>query len=154
MNEDVVEFLKESNAIEGVTDTDSLIQAKRAWKYLMKQDTMHSGIVLKTHKILMLNQDLLQFQKGNFRVVPVWVGGREGMDFSYIPEAVQVWCYNAWDDPKFWKRHHIRFETIHPFIDGNGRTGRLLMNWQRVKAGLPVLVIKEKEKQEYYKWFK
>jgi len=48
---------------------------------------------------------------------------------------------------------HINFEKIHPFIDGNGRIGRMLLNWQRVKLGLPVLVIKESEKQEYYKWF-
>ena len=51
------------------------------------------------------------------------------------------------------KASHIAYERIHPFIDGNGRTGRMFMNWQRLKAGLPILVIKEKEKQEYYKWF-
>jgi len=48
---------------------------------------------------------------------------------------------------------HITFEKIHPFIDGNGRIGRIFMNWQRKKAGLPILVIKEAEKQKYYDWF-
>ena len=49
--------------------------------------------------------------------------------------------------------NHVKFESIHPFVDGNGRTGRLLMNWIRIKIGLPILVIKESEKFEYYKWF-
>ena len=53
------------------------------------------------------------------------------------------------------KRWHIQFEHIHPFEDGNGRVGRILMNFQLVKKGLPILVIHEgKEQREYYKWFK
>lgn len=49
---------------------------------------------------------------------------------------------------------HIAFENIHPFIDGNGRMGRILLNWQRVKADLPILIIRESERQEYYSWFR
>jgi len=53
------------------------------------------------------------------------------------------------------KKAHIAFEKIHPFEDGNGRVGRIILNFQRVKAGLPILVIHTgKEQQEYYKWFK
>ena len=53
------------------------------------------------------------------------------------------------------KRWHIQFEHIHPFEDGNGRTGRILMNLQLRKRGLPIMVIHEgKEQSEYYKWFK
>ena len=52
------------------------------------------------------------------------------------------------------KKWHIMFEHIHPFEDGNGRTGRILMNIQRLKIGLPILIIYEKHKFKYYDWFK
>lgn len=149
----LVDFLEESNAIEGVYDDDSFKQAVYAWEYLKKQKEMSIGVVLKAHKILMLHH-LVGMDKGYFRRVPVWIGGREGIKSSFIREAMEPWCLNAWLRPEDWKRHHIKFEHIHPFIDGNGRLGRLLMNWARVKKGLPVLVIKESEKQDYYKWFK
>jgi len=53
------------------------------------------------------------------------------------------------------KQIHVAFEDIHPFVDGNGRVGRILYNIHRIKLGLPIHIIHEGEEQkEYYKWFK
>ena len=48
---------------------------------------------------------------------------------------------------------HIAFETIHPFIDGNGRTGRLIINLELMKAGYPPIDIKFTDRMRYYDAF-
>lgn len=150
-----VEFLRESNAIELVYDHVSLQQAIYAWEYLKEQDQMSIGVALKTHKILMLHQPLLPNEKGYLRDVDVYIGGRKGFPVHSLRLALDGWSekMNMLEMSEFWKDLHIEYEHIHPFVDGNGRTGRMFMNWHRLKFGLPVLVIKEKEKYAYYDWF-
>jgi Fic family protein len=48
---------------------------------------------------------------------------------------------------------HLDFEHIHPFNDGNGRIGRVLINYQLLQQGFPPIIIRDREKQTYYKSF-
>jgi Fic family protein len=159
---EIDEFLSESNAIEGVFDEDSFKQAKEAWKYLIKQKTLTKDVVLKTHKILMLNQNIQPDEKGYFRKCEVTIGGRYGLNWIKIPLVLEEWLVDVatsinipGENGRNIKLDHIEYEYIHPFVDGNGRTGRMFYNWQRLKSGLPLHIIHEGPEQfEYYKWFK
>ena len=68
-----------------------------------------------------------------YRVGPIYVGGSLGLDACFLEEAMSNWIdfYNSsiLDDYPFIKAAllHVSYEIIHPFCDGNGRSGRLLM---------------------------
>jgi Fic family protein len=155
----VMEFLRESNNIEGVWNQDSLNQAIKAWTYLAKEDRLFIETVLQTHKILMEGK-LRPEDLGVFRKRPIRISGMEGKSWYLLPELMENWIGSVNEiadksvrDENIIKKQHIDFEIIHPFADGNGRMGRILMNWTRIKVGLPILIIREREKQQYYGWF-
>ena len=153
--ENLLEFLNESNAIEGVHGDISLENAKRAWDFIIKQDKLTSENINKTHSILMVDH-LSGEELGKFRKVGVHIGNRYGMTWTFIPQAITQWCKEneGKKTQEEIKELHVSYEKIHPHVDGNGRTGRIMMNWARVKNGFDILVIQETERHDYYEWFK
>lgn len=159
IDEKIIEtFLRESNAIEGVYDERSFKDALEAWSYLARCNVMTIKAIKRTHEILMRNQPLRFSEIGHFRTVDVWVGQKRMLPPKLVePHLLMEFCLETMrKSPKpDWKRLHVKYEAIHPFVDGNGRTGRMFMNWTRIKrCNLPVLVIRESERHEYYEWFR
>ena len=154
---EVEEFLRESNAIEGVYDTQSAIDAHLAWDYVMTQDVLTSDVVRETHRILMQNQPLYEKDKGAFRTCSVRVGGRVCLDYTLVPQAMFGWCMETMraEPPVHPVALHVEYEKIHPFVDGNGRTGRIFLNWTRLRrTNEPLIIIKAAKSAEYYKLFR
>lgn len=168
MKTDVIDFLQHSNWIEGVTDSDALDRAVKAWELMETVTVLTVGAILECHKILMQGCDLGMTPSwvGRFRTCNVRVGNHVAPPFDQVGRLMEQWLMNfsrvkttrigdkVFSSEAKIKKAHVAFEKIHPFQDGNGRVGRIIMNWQRMSEGLPVLVIREEERFDYYKWFK
>lgn len=182
LNEEfIVEYTYNSNAIEGNTltlrETDLVLRGltidkkplkdhmeavghKEAFEYvseLVKDNVPISESVIKQIHFLVLADK--KDDGGVYRRVPVRIMGAQHepvQPYLIEPKMEQLLRdFTASTEHVVTKlaRFHIEFEGIHPFIDGNGRTGRLLVNLELMKAGYPPIDIKFTDRITYYNAF-
>ena len=114
--------------------------------------------------ILLLHQMLIgaidDSIAGRFRKTGEYV--RVGTHIAPAPEHVERMIESALAEytsnheayaPDKIAKFHLDFEHAHPFCDGNGRIGRVLINWQFIRLGFPPIIIRDKEKSDYYAAF-
>jgi len=153
INEEL-EFLQHSNYIEGEYSEGALEDAVEAWKYAKSLDKIYSKEMFEIHKILMrrVNSGIA----GRIRRVPVHVGNWNAPNAGELRRLLYMFFVDSAprDTDIAIRNRHVQFEKIHPFVDGNGRVGRIIYNWELLKAGLPLHIIHEGDEQkQYYKWF-
>lgn len=182
LNEEfTVEYTYNSNAIEGNTltlrETDLVLRGltidqkplkdhmeavghKEAFDYvkeLVKENApLTERIIKQIHYLVLADK---KDDRGVYRRIPVHIMGAHHepvQPYLIEPRMEQLLNdYAASDQHIVTKlaRFHIEFESIHPFIDGNGRTGRLLVNLELMKAGYPPIDIKFTDRIAYYNAF-
>ncbi len=124
-----------------------------------KQHPLTIKLILHFHKTLLTN--IHDSIAGRFRSGKEWVrvGNHLGANPQFVPTLMQelVDGFNQHKINYFLDaiaHFHAEFETIHPFVDGNGRMGRVLINLQLINVGLPPIIIQNKSKHlEYYPLF-
>ena len=126
--------------------------------HLESNDTLSVSIIKEVHADL---TDRLQYDKGQFKKNENLIVGAEFQTASpsETPFLVQQLVDNqeyrlenaATDEEKLESilDTHIQFERIHPFSDGNGRTGRVIMNYSLLQEGFPPLIIEKETKATY-----
>ena len=182
LNEEfIIEYTYNSNAIEGNTltlrETDLVLRGltidqkplkdhmealghKEAFDFvseLVKNNIPISESVIKQIHYLVLADK--KNDRGVYRKIPVRIMGAKHepvQPYLIEPKMEQLLIdFNKSTEHIVTKlaRFHIEFESIHPFIDGNGRTGRLLVNLELMKAGFPPIDIKFTDRIAYYNAF-
>lgn len=179
----IVEHTYNSNAIEGNTltlqETALVLQGitidrkplkdhlevvgyKEAFEYVeqlaKEQKPMTEYEIRVIHSLVLADR---KEDRGQWRRVPVRIVGAATTPVQPYQIEPMVGALLADMDTVYRRLHvieqvalfHLRFESIHPFIDGNGRTGRLLMNLLLIKAGYPPINVKFADRRRYYEAF-
>lgn len=181
-DEFLVEYTYNSNAIEGNTLTlqetalvlEGITVDKKPLKdhleavghrdaFVYVQDLVKSNvpfsesIIKQIHTLVLMDKPQ---DRGIYRSIPVRIMGAYHVppDPVIVPEKMEKLVADFANDKELHPIEraalfHLKFEGIHPFVDGNGRTGRLIMNLMLMQSGYPAINIKFADRRRYYEAF-
>lgn len=183
LDEFMIEFTYNSNAIEGNTLTLSetkmvlegitiaekplkehleAVGQRDAFLYIenigKEQIPLSESVIKHIHSLVLI--DRAEY-KGVFRRIPARIMGactEPVQPYLIEPKITELLAINeerkqSMNAIERIARFHLTFEGIHPFIDGNGRTGRLIMNLDLIRCGYPTINVKFTDRRKYYEAF-
>lgn len=137
---------------EAINHRDAILYVE---EIVSKQKALSEWQIKNIHSLVL--KSIANEDAGRYRRENVVIAGASTTptDFLHLGEEMQQLI--AWYD-QAGQMHpieraaelHTRFVKIHPFVDGNGRTGRLLLNFELMKAGYPPAVIRKEDRLAYY----
>ncbi len=181
-DEFLVEYTYNSNAIEGNTLTlqetalvlEGITVDKKPLKdhleavghrdaFLYVQELVQNNVLFSEYIIKQIHTLVLMDRpedRGVYRRIPVRILGAYHVppDPVLVPEQMERLVAEFTGNKKMHPIEraalfHLKFEGIHPFIDGNGRTGRLILNLMLMQAGYPPINVKYSDRRRYYEAF-
>lgn len=131
------------------------INLKYALSYMMSHCTEPLSQPFIKEIGILINKNINEID--GYRKVPVFIRGAEylppapGMIPSLMMQFIYHYDHTVFSSPyERAAQAHIDFERIHPFPDGNGRTGRVLINYEMLRQDLPPVVIPVDRRTEYF----
>jgi len=146
---------------KSLREVNETLNHKKTFDYVLNyKGDITKEFICKLHEMIVketLRKDL-ESQIGKFRISQVFIRGVEWLPTRSSEVPKEMKSLLAWYSKNKNKLHplilasyfHVAFETIHPFVDGNGRVGRLLLNFILHKNKYPMVNIPNKIKRRYY----
>ncbi len=146
---------------KSLREINEAINHKEAFDFILKtREDISKKFILQLHKIVVKNtlKSELQNQIGEYRGLQVYIRGVEWLPPKpeEVPAEMKMLLSRYSKNKKTLHPlivaayFHSAFEIIHPFVDGNGRVGRLLMNFILYKHKFPMINIPNAKKHNYY----
>jgi len=147
---------------KSMREINEVINHKKAFDFILKnKKDISKELILQLHKLVVQNtlKPELENQIGKYRTLQVYIRGTNWLPPKPEDVSKEMGSLLSWYSKNRKVLHplvlaayfHSAFETIHPFVDGNGRVGRLLMNLILYKHKYPMINIPNKKKYIYYK---
>jgi len=140
--------------LEAINHREGIIQIE---KIIQNQQELTENVIKDIHGIILKGIDDLEagcYRRTNVRIVGARMIPPQAVKIDRLMNELMTWYYEnmtVLSIPELSAQFHYKFVCIHPFIDGNGRVARLLMNLILMKNGYPPTVILKVDRKKYYR---